>query len=848
MWQNFLFGSFFMLFSVSAYAGQQPGYQIRDTVYKIKRPVFPLKNIDTNSLKESVAYLMKMKLEEVIAEVPAISGIYFIGCPNCHGGAQEMNVLGWKPGMGTKVKCNYCGMVFPNERFPNNREREIIAPSGAKQVYSYYEDSTGYPYYFEAHAMYEKWLWIRPLAEKLAQLWYATKDDQYGDRAAAIAGRFAQVFPDYAVRYDYPHEPVRFFPADQKWPYEGIAPFRGAKWRWWGYDDIPTYLARVYDILMSGYDWSRMDQWIGSETEKRIAKDLLRLGYDFTTANPDDYGNKSPGMYSEMIRVGRILNEPMMVHDAVNRFKLFFSKGFFADGWWQEGSGSYHNMTIMTLRSVLNAIDGYVDPPDWKGERLDHPDLSKVTPLYAKALMIDREAILPNGRKIPVNDTWGYDRANENSGRYKTDSTTSKLWPALGDATLGTGAGENQVLLNVNWSGNYGHSHFDNGSIIFYAKGQELLPDIGYTHSKYRGWSSHTASHNTVVIDQKSQDHGTREKPATGRLLYYDDKNPHVKLIDVDASPAYSMADLYRRKLIMVHADAGYDYVVDIFDVKGGDVHDYFLQGMCEQEGILQTSIPLQQAIESLVPAWGGREVPMKQYDTDPKRFHAYSYLHDIKKGLANDSWMATWKYDRSGLRSFIFSEPGTEVFRYRSPSIRKAKEDDNKLDDFMSNGIMLRHSGGTSTFIAVHEPFGEKPWIHSVTQKDGIIKVRYMLNGSMIEDRIEITGKDVRVNSGAGWKYISGTKITGEVKEVENKNESWNLILDKEIPEASYIRLEFSDGSTYYCPVDSVIGNHILLKDDPGFTLDNEGKVNFYTFPQSRYPGPLRYTIFVTK
>src|SRR5690606_11841579 len=118
------------------------------------------------------------------------------------------------------------------------------------------------------------------------QLWYVTKDNAYGDRAAAIAGRFAQVFPDYAIRYDYPHRLVRFFPADQKWPYEGLTPYRGAKWNWWGYGDIPTYLANVCDILMSGYDWKRMDTVIGSGTDKRIVRDLLRLGYEFTTANP----------------------------------------------------------------------------------------------------------------------------------------------------------------------------------------------------------------------------------------------------------------------------------------------------------------------------------------------------------------------------------------------------------------------------------------------------------------------------------------------------------------------------------------------------------------------------------
>ena len=86
---------------------------------------------DISTLKREVDPFIHMSLEEVKALVPTASGIYFIGCPNCNGGAQEMNVLSWKPEFGNKLKCNYCKMVFPNEQYPENHEKVIIAPSGA---------------------------------------------------------------------------------------------------------------------------------------------------------------------------------------------------------------------------------------------------------------------------------------------------------------------------------------------------------------------------------------------------------------------------------------------------------------------------------------------------------------------------------------------------------------------------------------------------------------------------------------------------------------------------------------------------------------------------------------------
>ncbi|MCD2422476.1 heparinase II/III-family protein [Niabella pedocola] len=824
----------FILIAVHACFAQQ------ETVASpAKHPVYPVTYPDLEVLKKAVAPLMQQSVKAVMDQVPKASGIFYTGCPHCHGGAQNMNVLNWKPGMGAAVRCNYCSMTFPNSQFPDDHETVIIAPSGARQVYRYYEDSSGHQYYFEAHAWYDQWVWIRSMAEKLAQLWYATKDNAYGDRAAVITGRFAQVFPDYAVRYDYPHARVQFFPADQRWPYKGLTPYRGAKWYWWGYGDIATDLANVFDVLSSGYNWKRMDAFTGTGTDKRIARDLLRLGYDFTAANPEAYSNMSPGMYAGMIRVGRILGDPSMVHEAVKRFNAFFSKGFFADGWWKEGTTSYHNQTIGSLMAVAAALKEYTDPADWKEDRLNNPDLTKASPLYGKALRVRNEAVLPNGRALPINDTWGFSQGK------KTDSTHSRLWPALGNAAIGTGSGINQVLLNLNWSGNYGHSHYDNGSILFYAAGQELLSDIGYTHSKYRGWTIHTASHNTVVIDQQNQNEGTTEHPATGRLLFYDDQNPHVKIADLDASPAYAAAAVYRRKLIMVHAGAGFDYVIDRFEVSGGQEHDWFLHGMCEQEGTLQTSVALEQPVETLVPAWGGRKAPKTQYDTHPKQFHAYAYLRDVKKGTAAPSWTATWNYDSAGLRTHILSQPGTEVFRFRSPSVRPAKEDDNKLNNYMRNGIMQRHSGSASVFIAVHEPFRKTPWIESVKAEGNTLIITYRLNGKRTLDRIHLGAAEIRVVSSAGWNYASGNAYRGTVQSVVHEGAQWSALLDRQVPAVDYIRLDLPDGGTYYGAVAAVRGNRVILKDDPGFALDEKGRVQFYTFPQKKQEGKLRYTLF---
>ncbi|MFA6946754.1 MAG: heparinase II/III family protein, partial [Pedobacter sp.] len=425
--------------------------------------------------------------------------------------------------------------------------------------------------------------------------------------------------------------------------------------------------------------------------------------------------------------------------------------------------------------------------------------------------------------------------------------SVSHLWPSLGNAALGAGSGKAQTMLNLNWSGNYGHSHYDNASIILYANGAELLSDIGYTHSKYRGWTLHTASHNTVVIDQKAQDLGTDAKPATGRLKFYDDQNPHVKAIDIDASPAYSVAGKYRRRLILVHAAEGRDYVIDRFDVEGGKTHDWFLHGMCEEEGALETSIPLNQAVKTLVPEWGGTNVPKNQYESDieGKKIHAYSYLKDIKSAPADKQWIATWRYQHSGMRTHHIPQEGTEIFSFRAPSVRLAQEDDNKLDNYMRLGLMQRHSGGKSSFIAVHEPFQNEPWIKSVRAEGDTYFIRYELNGLNIEDRISLKEDEIDAVSGAGWSYKKGAEQSGSVKGIEMLAGKWNLELDHDIPEVSHVRFDFPDGATLYYPAKRISDKGLQLADDPGFTMEKNGKIHFYTFPHKEYNGVLRFTVF---
>ena len=81
--------------------------------------------------------------------------------------------------------------------------------------------------------------------------------------------------------------------------------------------------------------------------------------------------------------------------------------------------------------------------------------------------------------------------------RYKRADKLIALYPGYGPRWvmhLWVQGGGDQVMLNVNWSGNYGPSHYDNGSIILYAAGENCFQILDTPIQKIARWTIHTAS------------------------------------------------------------------------------------------------------------------------------------------------------------------------------------------------------------------------------------------------------------------------------------------------------------------------------------------------------------------
>jgi len=103
---------------------------------------------------------------------------------------------------------------------------------------------------------------------------------------------------------------------------------------------------------------------------------------------------------------------------------------------------------------------------------------------------------------------------------------------------------------------------------------------------------------------------------------------------------------------------------------------------------------------------------------TEGSSFNAYGAIRDVSEGKTEGDVVTTFSYvddPARGVRTHLLGDGETEVYLGRSPSVRKAKVDSNKVYDYWMPQLVARRRGEkplASCYLAVEEPFAGKPFI----------------------------------------------------------------------------------------------------------------------------------------
>ena len=860
---------------------------------ELQHPVFEVEVTanDRELLEQSLAPILQMSDEKLASLVPERNGLSFCGCPNCDAGAQDrqMEWLSWRNP--DSVRCKYCRMVFPNDLYPEHETRTAVNPRGEKVTHRYFRDDSGV-YFFSARARYERKVALSGKALQLAKLAYLTKNSLHERKAVVLLNAFGERYPGWCVMSDHrtlDQGPLDSYPIKPREYYGGI-------WRRWFYNDIPSELLLAYDLVHDSTYWQELSAIKGLDVRKRLEDEVFRAAVDFVRCYDETSSNKSPGIFEGLIIAGRVLGEPDYVHDAVGRFRRLMRSQFFFDGMWREGSPSYHRMALQGLQRAMKRADGYSDPDGyrWKdGEHFERLDLVKEFPFLKKVMMAKSALVFPNGRLVAVHDAW----ASEQHELIEPPRT--RLLPAMEHCCLHHGDQSNQLQARLQFASGNSHAHQDLLSLILWAGQRELLSDIGYTHTAYRrAWARSTPAHNTVVVNEaEQQTNGDRCD-----VTLFDTAEGLLHTVEAEGPAAYpNITSEYRRNLVLVEVSPEQAYVVDIFRVAGGRQHDWFLHGSADYDQAVTTSLEMRPVEGTLLGPGASFRMPLRERDPGDAggRNIAYAFIRDLAQRETSADWSATFRFENESpiqLRTTVLGQPGTTVVRARCPSIRRANEDESKLDDFTMPVIVARRRGQDlpSTFVAIHEPFRKHPFITRVrnlsgdhgpaapvvlqVEREGQRDILILANEKDSDEVMTIPGDpSIEFAGRMGFVRLRGKEVldaylldgtrlrcgeaelmaqpapAGHVAGVMRENQGFGFHVNEKLPEGGKLAgrtvlVTLPDGARHAYPITRVesaaSGSLMVLPEDPGFDLRPNGAVDFLYFPQREMRGPTQYRI----
>ncbi len=850
-------------------------------------PVFPVGAPMLNwktlaQCREQLAPLMALSEEQALALCPEVNGLLFSPCPNCRKGAHETDLAWLGVNDPQHVRCKSCQMVFPNAQYPLDHSAPVRDRAGVVHTWRWHELPDGNRAYFLARARFDAKDYLGKAIFDLATAYRLSGEAAYARRAAVLLDRLAQVYPAWNVMHDYPKPGGKYPVENAKPPY---TTWNGVWARWWYYE-IPTSLIHAYDLLNDTGIFEQLAQERRQPVaviRHRIEDDFFRGAIGFVRTYKEIYTNASPAIYIGLIAGGRVLHDPELVHDGVTRAATLFRTQFYADGLWHEGALSYHWMTLNYMQRVLLYAAGYSDPPSYTppaGQaRFNNLDMGGQFPIIARAQIAPLRLTWPTGRAVAVHDSWP----------KETYPTTYAQGPMLlshyGHARLTTASTANPMQAHLHYSGASSHAHADNLSLLLFANGEELLPDIGYTWTTWRFWTSSTISHNTVAVDHQDCVPDRR----TGLVTLLSMQPGQVQVIEASQPWSFGKTTTeYRRRLLLVPLDEQQAYVVDVFHVRGGSSHDYFLHGHAERAQQASASLELVAQPDTLLGPGVSFRLPRDHTDRGETGNHwpaAYAMVRELRAASTDHSFQVDWQFTDAGaptLRTHVLGQPGVRVVLGRSPQVRPVgaqfKEAEDQLPNHWRPTLVLQRQGAAplaSRFVVVHEPLTsqsgvkqveivqENPLVLRVTHRTG---VDWILADSAGDDAAVTLGQQRLVaraavlrQADAGgvqtWTLSSPTQLRGRIGRSvrDDAQQRYGVVLQiKEQPPADELaaltgqaaRLIVGDstGQAYVIRSAERAADGLLLwlDGDPGFDCTPAG-VEYACYPPHAVAGPAR-------
>jgi hypothetical protein len=453
--------------------------------------------------------------------------------------------------------------------------------------------------------------------------------------------------------------------------------------------------------LAFGYDLVR-DSMPAAERE-RFETNVLRGAAAVIRRNDAGKSNWQSWHNAALLAAGLLTGDKELVTLAIDGpggFRFQLRESITPDGPWYEGAWGYHFFAL--------------DPLFLTREMAERANLAvPEAPALKRMLDAPLECVFPDGSLPAFNDSGGSRLAGEaryyeigyrlfHDPRYLAvlDGTTrgreALLWgeaslpagrppelssavlPVAGVATLRVRGSDHTVGIKFGPHGG-GHGHNDKLTFVSYANGARQAADPGtqaYAAPSHSTWDKTTVAHNTIVVDEHTQEQ------STGRLLDWFPL-PDATAIRLSAGPVYPGIEM---ELTLVHTA---DYTLDVAEARATGSSTHRFDWLYHNFGKASCSLPLE-------PSAG---LPHN---------NGYQHLTGTAAAHTSEAWQATFTQPEASLRLYMLGGPDTTVVLGQGlgPDLRVPVP-----------FAMARRQGTSARFVALEEPYRSAPRVKSVRE-----------------------------------------------------------------------------------------------------------------------------------
>jgi hypothetical protein len=677
-----------------------------------------------------------------------------------------------------KVKHPTTGAVYPDNDFApflasDMTDRSLLGEG------EYVDDGWGAPvdgfdkpFWFVG--VYAHWSVVRlllPAIENLSKAYLITGDERYAHACALLLWQLAEYYPDYN------YESQSRYAKEVKPDYKGRLLYH--TWEsLWTCQTVPPAYDAIRPAIDSATQLQQISGQSAAEIRQHIEQRMLvTMAGDIMDGSGRIAGNF--GMHQvSLLRIAAALHDRtetptrqdmidwvmqtnenagnytgLGLNDAINNLIK-------RDGYPYENPG-YNTLWVESIAEIIGELGGdaamLLDRPrvrqmfDWPlrmavldkflhalgdGGNLHHGLTGWSTRVMEPGYRLTGDpryaAAMARRNVKPTRDLFSRsieaDIAEAAATYDKPLASTSTVMPSLGYGTLQTGVPANRTALALLWGFYNGHAHFDQLDLELYINSDErggyaLIPDFGYPESadvydpRRFGWLSHTATHNTVMID------ATRSDFKPGRPHVWD-PGDNVQLLEASAETAYpDVAKLYRRTVMLVDLAPDRAVVVDIFRVRGGKQHDWLVHGgAAEFSSELPLTEPRTKGTLAGEDVEYGEFYDDERYADDNKAHVAYYYykgsafqwLFNVQQTPLDGVGTASWTRG-STLRAHMLGDDETIFVADGEPQRYDHLPDTVKF--LVRRRTLAEGDDGelSSTFVTVFEPYWDEPMIDRV-------------------------------------------------------------------------------------------------------------------------------------